>query len=171
LPTSPGTTAWPKCSPWVEAARCFSTIKLNCVLMRGVNADEVGALVDFAAERDLSLRFTEVMRTNDNPDFYAQRHVGAELVTSLLDGRGWSRLPRRAGDGPAIEYGRSDARGRVGVIAPFRAISVRPAIACACLRAGSCLCLFEDAGSTCGPCSRATATSMTTSSPACARSP
>ncbi|EGD59506.1 molybdenum cofactor biosynthesis protein A [Novosphingobium nitrogenifigens DSM 19370] len=133
----------------VEAARAagFSTIKLNCVLMRGVNADEVGALVDFAAERDLSLRFIEVMRTNDNPDFYAQRHVGAELVTSLLDRRGWSRLPRRAGDGPAIEYGRSDARGRVGVIAPY---SRDFCATCNRLRVSSRgklhLCLFGDAG-------------------------
>jgi len=39
----------------------FPLIKLNCVLMRGRNEDQFIPLVDFAAERNLLLRFIELM--------------------------------------------------------------------------------------------------------------
>ena len=39
----------------------FEQVKLNCVLMRGRNEDQLIPLVDFAAERDLTLRFIELM--------------------------------------------------------------------------------------------------------------
>jgi cyclic pyranopterin phosphate synthase len=39
----------------------FPLIKLNCVLMRGRNEDQLIPLVEFAAERDLILRFIELM--------------------------------------------------------------------------------------------------------------
>ena len=39
----------------------FEQIKLNCVLMRGRNDDQLVPLIDFAAERNLLLRFIELM--------------------------------------------------------------------------------------------------------------
>lgn len=39
----------------------FPLIKLNCVLMRGRNEDQLEDLVEFAAERGLMLRFIELM--------------------------------------------------------------------------------------------------------------
>ena len=47
----------------IEACRAagFSSIKLNMVLMRGINDSEILPLVDFAAERNLILRFIELM--------------------------------------------------------------------------------------------------------------
>jgi cyclic pyranopterin phosphate synthase len=39
----------------------FPLIKLNCVLMRGRNEDQFIPLVEFAAQRDLMLRFIELM--------------------------------------------------------------------------------------------------------------
>src|SRR4030095_5120802 len=39
----------------------FPQIKVNCVLMRGRNHEGLAALVDFAAERNLLLRFIELM--------------------------------------------------------------------------------------------------------------
>ena len=105
----------------VEAARAagFAPIKLNAVLMRGVNDDELAAMIAFVAARDLSLRFIEVMRTNDNPDFFAARHLAGQTVIAALERAGWSRLPRAPGAGPAVEYGHPDARGRIGIIAPY----------------------------------------------------
>ncbi len=43
------------------AAAGFDRIKLNCVLMRGVNEPEIWPLVLFASERGLPLRFIELM--------------------------------------------------------------------------------------------------------------
>ena len=133
----------------VNAARAagFAAIKLNCVLMRDVNADEIGALVEFAASRDISLRFIEVMRTNDNPGFHARHHAPAAMVEAELDRLGWHRLARRAGEGPAVEYGRPGAPGRVGIIAPY---SRDFCAACNRLRVSSRgqlhLCLFGEGG-------------------------
>jgi cyclic pyranopterin phosphate synthase len=47
----------------IEAATAakFPLIKLNCVLMRGRNDDQLIPLVEFAAERGLLLRFIELM--------------------------------------------------------------------------------------------------------------
>src|SRR3954470_13787721 len=39
----------------------FESIKLNCVLMRGRNEEQLARLVEFAAERSLLLRFIELM--------------------------------------------------------------------------------------------------------------
>lgn len=105
----------------VDAARAagFDTIKLNAVLMRGVNDDELAAMIDFVTSRDLSLRFIEVMRTNDNAAFFAERHLAGRTVIAGLESRGWHRLPRAEGAGPAVEFGHADARGRIGIIAPY----------------------------------------------------
>ncbi len=43
------------------SAAQFPLIKLNCVLMRGRNEDQLIPLIEFAAERNLILRFIELM--------------------------------------------------------------------------------------------------------------
>lgn len=125
----------------------FESIKLNAVLMRGVNDDELGAMADFVASRDLSLRFIEVMRTNDNVDFFAERHVAGQTVIDRLEAAGWRRLPRQPGAGPAIELGHPGAKGRIGIIAPYARDFCS---SCNRLRLSSDgrlhLCLFGDGG-------------------------
>jgi len=105
----------------VEAARAagFDSIKLNAVLMRGVNDDELESIIAFIRQRDLSLRFIEVMRTNDNAPFFQARHVPGQTVIDALLRGGWTRLPRAPGAGPAVEFAHSDAEGRIGIIAPY----------------------------------------------------
>ena len=133
----------------IEAARDagFDHIKLNAVLMRGVNDDELAAMVDFVTTRDLSLRFIEVMRTNDNAAFFDQHHVAGQSVIDRLEAAGWQRLPRTAGAGPAVELGHAHAKGRIGIIAPY---SRDFCASCNRLRMSSegklHLCLFGDGG-------------------------
>lgn len=133
----------------IEAARDagFDTIKLNAVLMRGINNDELGAMVDFVTARDLSLRFIEVMRTNDNAAFFDRHHVAGQSVIDRLEAAGWRCLPRAPGAGPAVELGHPDARGRIGIIAPY---SRDFCAGCNRLRMSSegklHLCLFGDGG-------------------------
>jgi len=133
----------------VEAARAagFDAIKLNAVLMRGINDDELAAMIDFVATRDLSLRFIEVMRTNDNAAFFDARHVAGQTVIDRLEAAGWRRLPRQPGAGPAVELAHPEARGRIGIIAPY---SKDFCASCNRLRLSSGgklhLCLFGDGG-------------------------
>lgn len=92
----------------IAAARLagISSIKLNSVLMRGVNEDELEAFIAFVQRHDLSLRFIEVMRTNDNPDFFARHHLAGATIAARLRALGWQPLPREAGAGPAPDYAR-----------------------------------------------------------------
>ena len=61
--TRPGAICFPEAIAGIDAAIAagFPQIKINCVLMRGRNDDALAPLVDFAAERNLLLRFIELM--------------------------------------------------------------------------------------------------------------
>lgn len=97
----------------------FDSVKLNAVLLRGVNDDELPGWFDYLRQRDIAVRFIELMQTGDNAEFFARHHVRAQaLEQRLLDG-GW-RLRERASDaGPAREYEHAGYRGRIGIIAPY----------------------------------------------------
>ena len=133
----------------IEAARAagMETIKINTVLMRDLNHMEIDDFIEFVAARDISLRFIELMRTNDNPGFFKSHHLPGENVTRRLEQLGWTRLPRVSGAGPAVEYGHVDAKGRIGIIAPY---SKDFCASCNRLRVSATgkfhLCLFGDGG-------------------------
>ena len=133
----------------IEAARSagIPDIKINTVLMRDLNHMEIDAFLEFVSTRDISLRFIEVMRTNDNPGFFHAHHLPGKTVTDRLEQLGWTRLPRVTGAGPAVEYGHGDARGRIGIIAPY---SRDFCASCNRLRVSATgkfhLCLFGDGG-------------------------
>lgn len=133
----------------VSAARAagFDNVKLNAVLMRGVNDDELAAMIDFVAAHDLSLRFIEVMRTNDNVAFFGKHHLAGAAVADQLKAAGWQQLPHLPGAGPAVEYAHPAAKGRIGIIAPY---SRDFCASCNRLRLSSegklHLCLFGDGG-------------------------
>lgn len=125
----------------------FDSIKLNAVLMRGINDDELGSMIDFVAAHDLSLRFIEVMRTNDNPAFFKERHLAGQAVARQLEAAGWVRIARAPGAGPAVEYAHPGVSGRIGIIAPY---TQDFCASCNRLRLSSDgklhLCLFGDGG-------------------------
>lgn len=133
----------------IAAARAagIATVKLNSVLMRGVNDDELDTFASFVARHDLTLRFIEVMRTNDNPDFFERHHLAGAVIADRLERSGWQRLPREPGAGPAVDFAAPGGRGGIGIIAPY----ARDFCAsCNRLRVSAMgklhLCLFGDAG-------------------------
>jgi cyclic pyranopterin phosphate synthase len=97
----------------------FDAVKINTVLLKGLNDDHLPAFFDFVRERPLSLRFIELMRTGDNGSYFEQRHVSGALVRDRLEATGWQAAARGAADGPAVEYHHPDFRGRIGIIAPY----------------------------------------------------
>ena len=105
----------------IEAARAagIGTVKLNSVLLRGVNDDELEAFIAFVRAHDLSLRFIEVMRTNDNSAFFERHHTPGAAVAAKLEAMGWLPMLRPSGAGPAIDYAQPNAPGRIGIIAPY----------------------------------------------------
>jgi GTP 3',8-cyclase len=97
----------------------FAAIKLNAVLLRGLNDDGLPAWLDYLRERPVSLRWIELMRTGDNADYFARHHLRAEHIETPLREAGWKQLDRAPDAGPAREWAHPDYAGRIGIIAPY----------------------------------------------------
>jgi GTP 3',8-cyclase len=103
----------------LEAAReaGFHPIKINTVLLRGVNDDEAEALVEAGRDRGWEVRFIEFMPLENGGTWDLSRVVtGAEV--RLRIGANWPFVPDPAGDphAPAERYVFADGRGAVGFI-------------------------------------------------------
>lgn len=94
-------------------------IKLNAVLLRGLNDDQLPSWLDYLRERPVGLRFIELMQTGSNHDYFQRHHYRAEQLEEQLQASGWKLLPRAPDAGPARDYGHPEYRGKIGIIAPY----------------------------------------------------
>ena len=98
----------------------LAPLKLNCVVMRGQNDDE---LADFAAltrERPVFVRFIELMPVVENAAGQRDAYVSADEILERV--RAIGRIepsPGPGGNGPARYFAFPGARGAVGVISPL----------------------------------------------------
>ncbi len=97
----------------------FDAVKLNAVLLRGLNDDELPAWLNYLRTRDVAVRFIELMRTGDNREYFERHHNRAEALEEQLIASGWTQQTRAADAGPAREYAHPGYRGRIGIIAPY----------------------------------------------------
>jgi cyclic pyranopterin phosphate synthase len=99
-------------------------LKINTVLLRGVNDDEIEELVARARERDWEIRFIEYMPLGNDGSWDPSAVVPGEEVRRRIDAR-WPLVPDGVADphAPATRYRFRDGRGAVGFIdsvtAPF----------------------------------------------------
>lgn len=100
----------------------FPPPKLNCVLQKGVNDDEVEELAAFARERGHTLRFIEFMDVGTTNGWRLDAVVPSEAVRARLQAR-WPLEPvAESPDGRVAERWRYlDGRGEVGFIASVTA--------------------------------------------------
>ncbi len=97
----------------------LSSVKLNAVLMRGVNDKELPAWLDYLRERPLTVRFIELMQTGENRRFFLRHHVRADSLEGVLRDQGWQARVRASDAGPARDFAHPDYAGRIGIIAPY----------------------------------------------------
>lgn len=97
----------------------FDSVKVNAVLLKGLNDEELDSFLEFVEDRPVSLRFIELMQTGDNLSYFRKYHVPATVIRNKLTERGWVLQPRGEGAGPAVEYAHPSYRGRIGLIAPY----------------------------------------------------
>ncbi|WP_234995568.1 GTP 3',8-cyclase MoaA [Streptoalloteichus hindustanus] len=93
-------------------------VKVNAVLLRGVNDDEVGALLDFCLAHGYQLRFIEQMPLDPQHGWDRTAMITAEEILAAL--RTTHRLtpdPSERGSAPAERWVVDDGPGVVGVIA------------------------------------------------------
>jgi cyclic pyranopterin phosphate synthase len=96
-------------------------IKLNVVVMRGINDDEIVDFATLTLEHPWHVRFIELMPVGGLRELSAEHIVPSDEVLeriavlgALQPGKGPSR-----GNGPATYYRLPDAAGSVGVITPM----------------------------------------------------
>ncbi|HEY3400489.1 MAG TPA: GTP 3',8-cyclase MoaA [Geothrix sp.] len=107
----------------IEAARAagFGPIKLNCVLKRGLNDDEILDLAAFAREEGHTLRFIEFMDVGTTNGWRLESVVSAADVRRLIESR-WPLEPMGTGnDAVARGWRYRDGKGEIGLIASVTA--------------------------------------------------
>jgi cyclic pyranopterin phosphate synthase len=99
----------------------FSPIKLNAVIIKGFNDDEVIPLCKFAAERGLILRFIEFMPIGNSPDWEKKNiFTGKDILDIIGKEYAITEAPKPVGAGPARHYILSDGT-LIGLITPMSA--------------------------------------------------
>lgn len=95
-------------------------IKLNCVVIRGFNDDQIEALAALTLTEAWSVRFIEYMPIGGDEEAYAERFVPAEEVRARLESRfGALRALRWGGVAAAREYRLPGGKGSIGLITPM----------------------------------------------------
>ena len=98
----------------------LAPLKINCVVMRGRNDDEVGELAALTRDRAIFVRFIELMPVEDNLDLQRDAYVSAdEILARIGTIEELVPVPGPPGNGPARYFAFPGARGAVGVISPL----------------------------------------------------
>src|SRR5437764_7916329 len=99
----------------------FDQIKLNTVLMRGRNEDQLIPLIEFAAARNLILRFIEMMPVSTREVLGEENFISISEAKRVIESRYGSLIPEPEfrTNGPASYYqipGRQQCIGFIGAM-------------------------------------------------------
>jgi GTP 3',8-cyclase len=95
-------------------------IKINTVVMRGSNDDELEDFAKLTRERAVHVRFIEVMPVEENVELQRDAWVSSDEVLERLRALGELHpVPNPHGNGPARTFAYDGAPGSVGVISPL----------------------------------------------------
>ena len=94
----------------------LTPIKLNAVLIGGVNDDEIPALVELTRDKDREMRFIELMPIGDAQGFGPEAYLPAATVLERVP----ELRPLEGTEGGVAKlYALPGAKGRVGLISPL----------------------------------------------------
>ena len=96
----------------------FEQIKLNTVLMRGRNEDQLIPLIEFAAHRNLILRFIELMPVSTTEVLDDKNFMPVNEAKRIIESRYGRLIPEAEfrTNGPAMYYQIPGRRQRIGFI-------------------------------------------------------
>lgn len=114
------TRSFGKVMDGIEAAQAsrLRPVKVNAVLVRGLNDDEVEDFAAFARERDLIMRFIEFMPLDADRHWARDLVVPAAEVKRRIEAR-WKLepVPHERSE-TARKFRFADGRGEIGLVAP-----------------------------------------------------
>jgi GTP 3',8-cyclase len=123
-------------------------IKLNAVIERGVNDDDILPLVEFSRQHGFAMRFIEYMDVGNANNWTSEKLVSKqEMIAKIHSHYPLKEVGRAQGSAPSVDYEFVDGRGDIGVIA-----SVTEPFCSSCTRArvtadGKIVtCLFSETG-------------------------
>ena len=99
----------------------FENIKINAVLLNGINASEKDFEVwsKFIQNNKIDFRYIELMQTGDNLDYFKKYHVSANLFKNYLNKNKWIFQTMGKDAGPSLNFINPDYKGKFGIIAPY----------------------------------------------------
>src|SRR5439155_18389430 len=95
----------------------FDPVKVNCVLVRGVNDDEIVDFARFGRERGVVVRFIEFMPLDAQGEWTADSVVSADEVVATIDAVHPLAPVAVRGTQPAERFRYVDGKGEIGVVA------------------------------------------------------
>ena len=97
----------------------LAPVKVNCVLMRGINDDQIAAFAQFSREENVIVRFIEFMPLEEDKRWTLDTVVPLRVVEQrLAEFRPLRPLPPNNPSETARRYTFDDGIGEVGIIAP-----------------------------------------------------
>ncbi len=125
----------------------YKQVKVNCVLMKGVNDNDLALFLQWIKTEKIQLRFIELMQTEDNQPFFKKHHLSAQWIKTRLLEHEWQQKKPLSHDGPAQVFQHSAYKGEIGLIMPYSKDFCK---SCNRLRISSTgrlhLCLFGEEG-------------------------
>ena len=97
----------------------MSPIKINMVVMRGINDDEIESMIDFAIGRGIDIRFIETMPIGTAGIEAAAQHMSEAEILDRINAHlhnNITPLSSKKTDGPASNYKIDNTNSSVGVI-------------------------------------------------------
>ncbi len=99
-----------------EAKSCgFETIKINVVLLKGINDNEVEDFIKYTNDNGFELRFIELMPFCSQSEFAAERFISLNEITDKH--KNWEHLGHI--DNSAADYYITETGSKVGLIKPL----------------------------------------------------
>lgn len=93
-------------------------IKINAVIERGVNDDDILNLVEFSRKNGFVMRFIEYMDVGNSNNWTSETLVSKKEILETINARyPLSEVGRDKGSAPSLDYKFIDGQGGVGVIA------------------------------------------------------
>ncbi len=89
-------------------------VKINSVIMRGINEDDISSILLFVKHRPVVVRFIELMPVGEGSKYIGVS--GADILEKLGNAKLYTK---RIGSGPAVYYNVEGYRGIIGFIDPM----------------------------------------------------